>query len=96
MDLYICYGTFQTPRPGGHPCRRAYQALSDAGYEPNLIKSYGLAMLPDFVNQTAGRKKAKELTGSYTVPVLVTDGGEVVSDSRKIEAWAREHPASAA
>ena len=88
MDLYICYGTFQTPRPGGHPCRRAYHALRDAGYEPKLIKSYGLAVLPDFVNQTSGRKKAKELTG--------TDDGEVVSDSRKIEAWAKQHPASAA
>ena len=53
-------------------------------------------MLPDFVNQTSGRKKAKELTGSYAVPVLVTDDGEVVSDSRKIEAWAKQHPASAA
>lgn len=96
MDLYICYGTFQTPRPGGHPCRRAYHALRDAGYEPKLIKSYGLAVLPDFVNQTAGRKKAKELTGSYAVPVLVTDDGEVVSDSRKIEAWAKQNPAGAA
>jgi glutaredoxin len=95
MKLYICYGTFQTPRPGGHPCRRAYHALRDAGHDPELIKSYGLAALPGAFNQTAGRKAAKELTGSYTVPVLVTDDGEVVSDSKKIEAWAKQHPAGA-
>jgi glutaredoxin len=95
MKLYICYGTFQTPRPGGHPCRRAYHALRDAGHDPELIKSYGLAMLPSAFNQTQGRKAAKELTGSYTVPVLVTDDGEVVSDSKRIEAWAKQHPAGA-
>jgi len=93
MKLYICYGTFQTPRPGGHPCRRAYNALRDAGHDPELIKSYGLAALPDVFNKTEGRRKAKELTGSYAVPVLVTDDGEVVSDSRKIAAWAEQHPA---
>lgn len=93
MKLYICYGTFQTPRPGGHPCRIAYEALREAGHDPELIKSYGLAVLPGVFNQTKGRKAAKELTGSYAVPVLVTDAGEVVSDSKKIASWAREHPA---
>jgi hypothetical protein len=94
MKLYICYGTFNTPRPGGHPCRVAYEGLRDAGYEPELIKSYGLGVLPSIFNQTAGRKAAKELTGSYTVPVLVTDDGEVVADSKKIVAWAKQHPAA--
>jgi hypothetical protein len=27
MKLYVCWGTFQTPRPGGHRCHNAYQAL---------------------------------------------------------------------
>jgi hypothetical protein len=94
MKLYICYGTFNTPRPGGHPCRTAYEGLRDAGYEPELIKSYGLGVLPSVFNQTAGRKAVKELTGSYTVPVLVTDDGEVVADSKKIVAWAKQHPAA--
>jgi len=96
MQLYICYGTFQTPRPGGHPCRIAYEALRDAGHDPELIKSYGLAALPGIFNQTSGRKKVKELTGKYTVPVLVTDDGEAISDSKQIVAWAKAHPASAA
>jgi glutaredoxin 2 len=43
-----------------------------------------------------GRKEAKRLTGSSWVPVLVTDDGEVVNDSKRIVEWARTHPAGAA
>jgi hypothetical protein len=93
MKLYICYGTFETPRPGGHPCRRAYNALRDAGHEPELIKSYGLGVLPEVFNKTKGRQEAKRLTGSYTVPVLVTDDGEAIKDSKKIVEWAKANPA---
>ncbi len=96
MKLYVCYGTFKAaPRPGGHPCGQAYHALKDAGHDPEVIKAYGLAGLPSFLNATSGRKAVKELTGSFTVPVLVADDGEVVSDSKKIIAWAKAHPASA-
>jgi glutathione S-transferase len=95
MKLYICWGTFPNPaRPGGHPCRNAYKALREAGWDPELVKSYGLTWLPDTpFNESGGRKEAKRLTGKSTVPVLVTDDGEVVSDSRNIVAWARENPA---
>jgi glutathione S-transferase len=61
MKLYVCYGTFSSPRPGGHPCGNAL----------------------------------KELTGSNWVPVLVTDDGEVVADSKNIVEWAKAHPAGA-
>lgn len=95
MKLYVCYGTWRpAPRPGGHPCGRAYEALRAAGHEPEVIKSYGLGILPGFLNQTPGRKEAKRLTGSYTVPVLVTDDGDVVADSKEIVRWAQEHPAA--
>lgn len=96
MKLYVCWGTFPSPvRPGGHPCRNAYNALKDAGYEPEVIKSYGLTILPDQpFNDTEGRREAKRLTGKSTVPVLVTDDGEVVADSRRIVEWARANPAS--
>ena len=95
MKLYICWGTFPSPlRPGGHPCRNAYKALREAGWDPELVKSYGLTMLPDRpFNESAGRKEARRLTGKSTVPVLVTDDGEVIADSRNIVAWARENPA---
>ncbi|HEV3002433.1 MAG TPA: hypothetical protein VGW75_16955 [Solirubrobacteraceae bacterium] len=97
MKLYVCWGTFPTPRPGGHPCRNAHQALTEAGHSPELVKSYGLGMLPDTpFNQTAGRKRAKELTGDSWVPVLELDDGTVVSGSKKIVEWAAANPAAAA
>ena len=98
MKLYVCWGTFPVPlRPGNHPCRNAYRALRAAGHRPEVIKSFGLAPLPDGIfNRTAGRQEAKRLTGSSMVPVLVTDDGEVIKDSRKIADWARRNPAGAA
>ncbi len=96
MKLYVCYGTFPSPRPGGHPCRNAYEALKDAGHDPEVIRSYGLGVLPGIFNRTRGRQEAKKLTGSYMVPVLVTDDDEVVADSKNIVEWAKAHPARAA
>ena len=95
MKLYVCWGTFYSPRPGGHPCGNAYKALKEAGYEPEVIKSYGLAILPGPFNNTEGRREAKRLTGKYTVPVLVLDDGNFVADSKNIVAWAKDHPAQA-
>lgn len=96
MKLYVCFGTFRpAPRPGGHPCGKAYEALREAGHDPEVIKSYGLGPLPDVFNRTAGRQEVKRLTGSSMVPVLVTDDGEVVSDSQRIVEWAEAHPAGA-
>ena len=95
MKLYVSYGTFSSPRPGGHPCGNAHKALTEAGYDPEVIKSYGLGILPDVFNRTKGRKAVKELTGSNMVPVLVTDDGEAISDSKNIVEWAKAHPAGA-
>jgi len=95
VKLYVCYGTFKTPRPGGHPCANAYHALTDAGYQPEVIRSYGLGVLPAIFNKTAGRREVRRLTGRQWVPVLVTDDGTVIRDSRRIVAWARDNPAVA-
>ncbi len=92
MKLYVCWNT--SPGPGGHhACGNAHRALREAGYEPEVVKARGLGALPDRFNRTEGRREAKRLTGSTTVPVLITDTGEVISDSKRIVAWAREHPA---
>jgi hypothetical protein len=95
MKLYVCYGLFKSPRPGGHPCRNAHEALKEAGHEPEVIKSYGLGMLPDAVNFTSGRKRAKELTGKSWVPVLELDDGTAISPSKAIIEWAKANPAGA-
>jgi hypothetical protein len=94
MKLYVCWGTFPTPRPGGHPCANAYHALRDAGHEPDVVKSYGLAPLGP-LNITSGRREVQRLTGNRWVPTLVLDDGEVIDGSKEIVAWARAHPADA-
>jgi hypothetical protein len=97
MKLYVCYDFLKnvraTPRPGGHPCGHALKALRDAGHEPDVEAVHGLG-LPPF-NRTPGRQHVAELTGSTWVPVLVTDDGEVIGDSKRIVEWAAAHPASA-
>ena len=94
MKLYVCWGTFPSPRPGGHPCRNAYQALQEAGWDPEVEKVYGLGILGDALNPT--RREVRRISGQNMVPVLVSDDGEVVSGSKKIASWARDNPASGA
>ena len=95
MKLYVCWGTFWTARPGGHPCHNAYKALRDAGYDPEVQKVYGLGIGPGFLQvKTDGRREVEELTGKPVVPVLVTDEGEAIQDSSRIVQWARENPAN--
>jgi hypothetical protein len=95
MKLYVCYGTWKpAPRPGGHPCGTAYHALKDAGHNPEVKLTYGLGILPGFMNNlTSGRREVKKLTGNYWVPALVLDDGKVIQGSREIASWARSNPA---
>ncbi len=91
MKLFVCWGTFGGD---GHPCAKAYNALKDAGYDPEVKKARGWAVLPAALNP--GRKEVIELTGEKTVPVLVTDDGEAIRESDQIVAWAKAHPAGSA
>lgn len=100
MRLYVCWGTFPVPwprrgapwGPASHPCKRAHDGLREAGHEPEVVRTYGFAFLPDV---TRGRRHVKRLTGESFVPVLVLDDGGVVTGSAEISAWARSHPARA-
>lgn len=94
MKLYVCWTTIQTPRPGGHPCHNAHAALREAGHDPEVIKVRGLGVGPRSLHWvTEGRKEVEQLTGQRAVPVLVTDSGEAIADSRRIVEWARRNPA---
>jgi hypothetical protein len=92
VKLYVCWGTFQTPRPGGHPCHNAHTALKQAGYEPEVEKTYGWGALGTALNPT--RKPIRELTGQNWVPVLLTEDDQVIQGSKTIVEWARAHPAA--
>ncbi len=97
MKLYVCYGTWKpAPRPGGHPCGAAYHALKDAGYDPDVVRAYGLGVLPEALNRTPGRQEVKRLTGNMWVPVLVKDDGSYIQGSGEIVAWAEANPAATA
>ena len=100
MKLYVCWGTFKIPavlpgRPHGHVCEYADTALREAGYDPEVIKAYGLGPLPDWINSSKGRKEVRKLSpkGSSWVPLLVTDDGEVIQGSQRIVDWAKANPA---
>jgi hypothetical protein len=97
MKLYVCYGTWTAGKAvHPHPCGEAHKAVVAAGHAPEVIRSYGLGVLPGMINGlTGGRRKVKELTGNYWVPVLVTDDGTVVQGSQKIIDWAHANPAAA-
>lgn len=93
MKLYVCWGTFGVPLHD-HPCREAFLALEQAGFEPEVVKARGLGPLP-MALQTSTRKLVKEKTGSQWVPALETDEGEWISGSAEIIEWAGEHAAKA-
>jgi glutathione S-transferase len=94
VKLYVCWGTFQTIRPGGHPCHNAYQALRMAGHDPEVVKVRGLGIGPRFTHlMTQGRREVEALSGQRAVPVLTTDEGEVIWDSHQIIDWAEANPA---
>ncbi len=86
MKLYVCWTTNELY--GSHSCGNAHSSLEAAGHDPEVVKGYGWRMLPELFNKTKGRMDVKELTGDITVPVLVTDDGEVVKGSKQIEEWA--------
>lgn len=92
MKLYVCWSTTTAT---GHPCGKAHEALVEAGHDPEVVKARGWRALPNALNNSSARKEVEELTGKRTVPVLVTDTGEVVEESQAIIAWARSNPAGA-
>ena len=86
MDLYVCYGTFGPA--DRHACAKAHKALLAAGHRPSLVRTYGCYGTDGLFR---GRRKIKRLTGSFEVPTLILDGGEIVDGSDTIAAWATAH-----
>jgi hypothetical protein len=57
-----------------------------------VIRVHGLGVGP-VKWMTEGRREVKDLTGQPIVPVLITDDGETINESKRIVEWARAHPA---
>jgi hypothetical protein len=89
MDLHVCYGTFGTAQR--HPCKKAHEALTDAGHDPKIVRTGGCYRTDPL---WSGRRKIKRLTGTYKVPTLFVDDGSIIDGADNIVTWAAEHPAA--
>jgi glutathione S-transferase len=95
--LYTCsLGTAfgSLPAPVAHPCGRAAKALGDAGhaYERKEVKG-GSLRLWTLPSRARDRAEIEKLSGQRSVPILVLDGGEIITGSGAIVRWAQDNPA---
>lgn len=88
MKLYICWSTDGSDH---HDCHKVHEALTTAGYKPEMVKARGQEHLPKFL-QGKHRREVFKLTGSYFVPVLILDDGTVMNKPDEVVAWAKSHP----
>jgi glutathione S-transferase len=91
MKLYTC-GQTDHGAALGHPCGRAARALREAGHTFEIEVVEGYRLMP--WTRRGKRDAIRELSGQEDVPVLVADDGEVVSGTRTIVRWAKDHPAT--
>ena len=87
MDLYVRYGTFGSG--DRHARAKAYKALTAAGHEPSVVRTYGCYGTNRLFG---GRRRIRRPTGSYEVPTLTLDDGTLVDGSKNIVAWAATNP----
>jgi glutathione S-transferase len=81
------------PAPIAHPCGRAAKALEDSGhsYETKTVKG-GIMKLWTLPSRARDRAEVEQLSGQRGVPILVLDGGDVITGSGAIVEWARSNP----
>jgi glutathione S-transferase len=85
--LYVCHGDEGGPRM--HPCRRVQEALHDAGIEyEKVIAAHG-SPLP-FLRK-GSREELQAATGAKKLPALKLSDGTILTHSRAILSWVREH-----
>jgi glutathione S-transferase len=85
------------PAPIAHPCGRAAKALDDAGHPYELRKvNGGTLKFWTWPSRARDRAGIEELSGQRAVPILVLDGGEVITGSGAIVSWAAANSATTA
>lgn len=97
MVLYTCGQKKHAGNLGplSHPCGKAAKALDDAGHSYELKVVGGYRLMPwTWANRVGDRAEVRELSGQNNVPILVLDGGDVVSGSGAIARWASENAAT--
>jgi predicted enzyme related to lactoylglutathione lyase len=91
LTLYVCHINEGGPKP--HACRRAHEALREAGHDYETVifgKGHRFGLF------TSGRRpRLKEMSGQEKLPVLQWPDGTTIAGSANIVAWARAHPPGA-
>ncbi|MFL5824356.1 MAG: glutathione S-transferase N-terminal domain-containing protein [Solirubrobacteraceae bacterium] len=92
LTLYTCHVGRGGPSFLPHGCRRAHEALDEAGivYE-SVIFGKGR---PLAIGTTGKRPDLKQISGQEKLPVLALADGTTVNRSDAIVAWAAERKAS--
>ena len=86
--LYVCHGDRHTPR--FHPCGKVQVALEEAGIDYDKVIGGKGNPLP-FINPPRERVIAD--TGQDRLPALKLADGTVITPSKAILAWVRDHRA---
>lgn len=93
MVLYTC--SLQKfagsgPAPLAHPCGRAAKALDETGHTYEIKTVKGGSLKPwTWASRARDRAEVEQLSGQRSVPILVLEGGEVLTGSGDIVTWAR-------
>ena len=93
MKLYVCYGTFRSPRPGRASVRQRLPGAASRRLRPGGRQDLRLGLLPDALNTgpaQGGQEDDRQLMGLRCSRPTTA---EVISGSKEIAAWAQEHPA---
>jgi glutathione S-transferase len=94
MVLYTC--TDGKSMAAVHPCGKAAKALDESGhqYEWKKVKG-GVLKFWTLPNRARDRAEIERISGQRAVPILVLEGGQVITGSGDIVRWARENPPQA-
>jgi glutaredoxin len=89
LTLYTCHVGRGGPSFVPHGCRRAHQALDDAGIEYESV-IFGRGR-PRALGTTGKRAELKRISGQEQLPVLALPDGTTIIREVAIVAWAGEH-----
>ena len=85
--LYVCHGDDGGPKV--HPCRRSQEALRAAGIEYDKVIAAHGSPIP-FLRK-GSRDELEAATGAKKLPALKLTDGTMITPSKRIIAWAKEH-----
>jgi glutathione S-transferase len=85
--LFVCHGDDGGPRM--HPCRRVQEALRAANIEYDKVVAAHGSPIP-FLRK-GSREDLKAQTGSDKLPTLKLADGTVITNSRDILSWIKQH-----